>query len=319
MEVLKNTIPLLHKNGITRLGVEFALYSDQDTIDTILTAPNYDEDAVFTLLFNRMVIWGYQEYADIFRSAWKVNQNLRKGEKPFRIVGLNVRQYWEFFQSEKDMKKPEVLQAVFADGVPDVHMAEVVAREFLNKGEKALVFTSLQHAFTDHVVQDYAENAEEMGLDDTRRLGRIIHEKAGDRVGTIIMHAPWPNDRAQFLAVHPMDAVLEKLVDSLDEERYYFGFFTADTPFGELGAGRNDFTKGYAKLTLADMCDGYIVTGPIGDYLPVTPIPDFINDNNLPYTIQNFPGATPENATEEDMNTYISNLAESRGTFLEKF
>ncbi len=70
VEVVTRAIPVLYDRGIRHLGIEFALYEDTQRIDAILTAAEYDEEAVREVLFNRMVLWGFREYADLFRAAW---------------------------------------------------------------------------------------------------------------------------------------------------------------------------------------------------------------------------------------------------------
>ena len=42
-ELIQKVIPLLYKNGIYTVAIEFALYEDQPLIDTLITAPEYDE------------------------------------------------------------------------------------------------------------------------------------------------------------------------------------------------------------------------------------------------------------------------------------
>ena len=68
----------------------------------------------------------------------------------------------------------DVLKKVLADGIPDEHMAGVIQREFLDRGEKALVYCSLQHAFTRYRSTEYAKTMREKGFAETRRAGTIL-------------------------------------------------------------------------------------------------------------------------------------------------
>lgn len=320
VEVIHSAIPLLYENGIRHLGIEFALYEDQRNIDRVLTADTYDEGEVKQILFNRMTIWGYQEYADLFRTAWELNQNLPEGAEPFRIVGLNVRQNWEVVESERDLRKPEIVAQVFADGIPEVAIADAIRREFIRKGEKALVYVSVRHAFTDFETIHYTENAEKTGLDETRIAGNIIHDEIGERSATIMMHGPWPYQRAQLLAVYPANGVFDSLMEDLPEDRRFVGLQIKGTELAEISAGRSDYAYKYNNQKLGDLCDGYILTGPIVKYEVVTPIPEFITEGNIDEALRNFPGPTVvEDVDVAGLNEYIAGIAANRAKYLERF
>ena len=272
------------------------------------------------ILFNRMVIWGFEEYADIFREAWKFNQSLPKDSDVFRIVGLNVRQNWHLIESDRDLKKPEIVEQVFAYGIPDVAMAEVIIREFVRKGEKALIYTSVQHAFTDFESIHYTDSAEKTGLDDTRRTGNIVHDQIGDRSATVLMHGPWPYERAQLLAVFPANGVFDSLLDEMPPEQQRIGLKITGTELADISAGRSDYAYKHDGLKFSDVCDGYILTGPIQQYEVVSPIPDFITADTLEAAIRNFPGPNVvEEIDEVELNEYIAGLLANRKKYLERF
>ncbi len=320
VEVVDRAIPVLYTEGIRNLGVEFALYEDQKEIDRILAAKEYDSAAVEQVLFNRMVIWGYQEYADLFRTAWELNRNLPGEAPPFRIVGLNIRQNWELIESERDLKKPEIVAQLFANGVPEVAMAEVIIKEFIQKREKALIYTSIHRAFTDFETVHYTESAEETGLSDTRRTGNIIFDEIGDKSATVLMHGPWPYEKAQLLSVFPANGVFDTLLDELPADRQQLGLMVSGTELADIAIGRSDFAYKHDKLTLSDVCDGYILTGPIIEYKVVTPIPAFITPVNIAEAIRNFPGPkVTEEIDDIELNSYISGLLANRLKYLQRF
>lgn len=319
VNVVSRSIPELYERGIRHMGIEFALYEDTPRIDAILTADSYDEDAVHEILFNRMVLWGYQEYADIFRYAWELNSGLPEDSPPFRIVGLNVPIRWDKLENERDMRDPEVIARVYENGVPDIFMAETILEEFVRKDRKALVFTSLQHAFTSFVVEPYAEKAREMELPDDRRAGNIVYDRVGNAAATVLFHSPWPYKRAQALVTRPVEGTFGRLIPVLPEDMRFAGFDTAGTPFGELDAERNDFAEGYDNLVLQDLCDGYIITGPISSYETVTPIPGFIDEDNIDEALLRFPGPNVDPVPVEEMNTYIANVVDSTQKIMDRF
>ena len=145
-----------------------------------MTGPAWDESRARAITFDWLVTWGYQEYIDLYKAAWQLNHGLPAGARRFRVVGLNVRQYWEFLKSNKDLGDPQVVAQIFARGVPDAHMAEVIDQEFLQKGEKALVYCGTQHIFTRYRSREYEKNAAAMKLPEIRRAGNIVYAEDRD-------------------------------------------------------------------------------------------------------------------------------------------
>lgn len=110
VELVHDLIPLLYKNGIYNLGIEFACYEDQDRIDMLITADEYNQSLAYAIQFNFWPYWGYREYVDIYKVAWALNQKLPEGAKKFRIVGLNSRQDWRYLKTEEDRNNPEIMK-----------------------------------------------------------------------------------------------------------------------------------------------------------------------------------------------------------------
>lgn len=319
VEVVQNAIPLLYEAGVRNLGMEFALFEDTGQINEIITASSFDEQAVSRILFNRMVLWGYQDYLDVFRAAWELNAALPDDAPKFRIVGLNVPVNWYALEDERDMQDPEIIAQVYNRGVPDDFMAETILEQFVRRDEPALIYVSIQHAFTSFVLKEYAEKAQEMGLSEARRLGNIVFDRIGTDAATVLFHAPWPYDRAQTLITHPADGAIDRLLKELPEAYQRAGFDVPGTPFGHLDAERNDFAKEYDDLLLSDLCDGYIITGPIAAYEPVVAIPGFITEENLDEAMRRFPGPNLDPVTAEELNSYIAGVIDSTQQLIDRF
>ncbi len=229
---------------------------------------------------------------------------------------------WEYLENEKQMQDPEVIKLIYEKGVPDEFMAETVMREFVRKGRRALIYTTIQHAFTSFRTIEYAEKARKVELGDDRRAGNIVYDRIGDEAATVLFHSPWPYKRAQALVTYPADGAIDRLMENLSDDTAYVyaGFDTHGTPFGELDSDRNDFSYGYdERLSLADFCDGYIITGPIGDYETVTLIPGFINDSNIAEAIARFPGPNIDSVTVDEMNSFIAGVLDSRAKIIDRF
>ena len=138
-ELVQQLIPLLHRSGVYYLGFEFARRQEQPMIDSLLQAQKYDEQLARYIIFKNMVFWGYKEYVDIFKAAWKLNHSLPVGTRPFRILGLNNSPDWSIVKTPEDGDKYEVMSKVW-HGETEEDWAKVLIDVVINKREKALVY-----------------------------------------------------------------------------------------------------------------------------------------------------------------------------------
>jgi hypothetical protein len=319
VQLVQGLIPRLYAAGVRNLGIEYALSDDQKDIDALVTGPAWDEAKARAVTFDWLVTWGYQEYIDLYKAAWQLNHGLPAGARPFRVVGLNVRQYWEFLKSSKDLGDPQIVAKIFARGVPDAHMAEVIDREFLQKGEKALVYCGTQHIFTRYRSREYEKNAADMKLSETRRAGNIIHEKIGARAFCISLHAPWPDRNQRSGLAYPAEGVIDALITALPAEKRNAGWDTAGTPLGALPVKTGSYPEGAAGMTLADLFDGYIIQGPIAEYTTVTPIKDFVRPEDADRAARDFPAVKTTPPTVAQVNQSIDDDVQAVGKLLAPF
>jgi hypothetical protein len=320
VQLVQDLIPRLYAAGIRNLGIEYALSNDQAQIDAMLTGPEWDESRARAITFDWLVTWGYQEYIDLYRAAWKVNKGRPAGARPFRIVGLNVRQNWEYLKTQNDLGNPKIVASIFANGVPDAHMADVIDREFTHAGEKALVFCGTQHIFTRYHSLAYEKNAAAMKLSEARRAGNIVYDRIGARVFAISIHSPWPDTTQKTGLSYACDGSLDALIDALPPEKRSAGWDTAGTPLGAMPLGRSSYAEGAQTGTLADLFDGYIVQGPIAGYAMVTPIKDFIRPADAERAGREFPGIKPATTpTVEQLNQTIADDVDALAKALAQF
>jgi hypothetical protein len=319
VKLVADLIPILYAAGIRNLGIEYALSEDQARIDALLASPTYSEAEARNITFDWVVTWGFQEYVDLYKAAWKLDRSLPTGSKPFRIVGLSVRQNWEYVKSEQDLTNPDTVGKILSYGIPDAFMAGVIDREFLAKGEKALVYCGTQHTFTRYRDKEYEKNTVSMKLTETRRAGNIIFDRIGARVATIILHSPWPDQRAKSGLSYPVDGIIDALIRALPPEKKSAGFDTTGTPLGALAVQATPYATGYPSLTLADLCDGYVMQGPLSEYHAVTPIQDFVSEAQKEYAVKNFPGPKPSTITVKDVSKAIMDDAAALEKALRQF
>jgi hypothetical protein len=319
VELVQALVPRLYAAGVRNLGIEYALSDDQKDIDALVTGPVWDEAKARAITFDWLVTWGYKEYIELYKAAWQLNHGLPARARPFRIVGLNVRQYWEFLKSNKDLGDPQVVAKIFARGVPDAHMADVIDSEFLQKGEKALVYCGTQHIFTRYRSSEYEKNAADMKLAETRRAGNIIHGKIGARAFSISLHAPWPDKKKGNGLAYPAEGAIDALITALPAAKRNAGWDTSGTPLGALPVRTGSYPEGAAGMTLADLFEGYIIQGPIADYATVTPIKDFVRTEDADRAARDFPGVKTTRPTVAQVNQSIEDDVQAVGKLLAPF
>lgn len=284
VELIQNLIPRLYEIGVRNLGIEMGCYEYQDKVDSLITADEYDEDLARWLMFRWSVTWGYQEYMDIYRKAWEVNKSLPRDAPRFRVVNLDYRPNWNLAKEEMT---PELWQKVRHKGTTDEHMAQVILTEFVDKGQKALIFSGSHHAFTHYYQPIYDYETKEFKGFSKQRAGNIIYSKIPDRVIYIELHAPWWARESLDDENYPVGGVIDEIMKEFKNKR--FGFDVKGTPFGKLRDDDTYYSIGYEEFTLSTICDGYIFQKQLSDYEGCAVDTDFITEENFQEAIEYLP------------------------------
>ena len=319
VDLVGRLIPRLYAAGVRSLGIEFALAEDQKDIDAMLTAPTWDEAKARAITFDWLVTWGYSEYIDLYKDAWQVNHDRPAGAAPFRILGLNVRQNWEYLKTQADLSNPEVVAKIVGNGIPDAFMAQVIDRELIQKGQKGLIYVGTQHAFARYHSVDYEKNAQTMKLAETRRTGNIVFDRIGAKAFSISLHSPWPDRSQQGGLAFAAEGAIDNLIDLLPPDKKSGGWNTSGTPLGALPVVTSAYANGQKGVTLANVFDGYIVEGPIGEYTTVTPIPDFVQPKDYDRAITEFPAVKANAPTGPQINQFIIDDVQQLAKTLQQF
>ena len=284
--LVQKLIPLLYENGIYTVAIEFALYEDQPLIDVLVTASEYDEKLAQKINLNAYVsigLGGYHEYCDIFKAAWKLNASLPPDSKKMRILGINDVLDWSLQKTEADRNNPEIRKKIFRN-FSEKNWADRVKTEVLDRGEKVLCYCGIHHAFSKYrqPIADVKTGKFIRFVD--LRFGNALYEKIKDKVFTISLHCPWVSVQGYDAPyVLPVDGVIDYAMALLPKENRHFGVDMASSPFGLLKSQTSYYKYGYEPFMLKNFCDGYICQGPFTEYEGVTPIKDFINEDNIEY------------------------------------
>lgn len=307
-ELVQELIPLLYHSGVHYLGFEFARRLEQPIIDSLLQAPEYSEELARFIVFKQFVFWGYKEYVDIFKAVWQLNHSLPKGSQPFRILALNNSPDWSLVKTPEDRDKYEVMSKVW-HGETEEDWAKVLIDVVISRGEKALVYCGIHHAFTEYR-QPIAVNGKFIRFGDIR-VGNAVFQKIGKRAATIYLHAPWTSaegyDRP---SVRSADGYIDAMLSELDSEYRRVGFDLKGTPFDNLPGETSIYKFGYDNFTLGTIYDGYVCQGPLSEYQGVTPIKDFLNEHNIGEARAQSPNPNMRNMSAEDFNNAIAHDAE---------
>jgi len=307
VEFVQNLIPRLYQAGVFTLAIEFARREDQPLIDQLLNGATYDESLARQIAFNQYVFWGYQEYVDIYKAAWKLNQQLPKNKRRFRILGVNCSPDWSLVQKQEDLENnPEVMTKVWR-GCGETQWGKVILDEVVAKGEKALVYSGMHHAFTQYRQPLYNTATHGFAGFGDVRMGNYVYNAIGKRAITICLHAVWISSEGYdapdvYAADGYIDAAMAKVAPAITR----VGFDTIGTPFGDLPGTTSIYKYGYKDFVLSTFCDGYIYQGPLSAYEGVTPIKDFINEANLATAQAQAPNPKFRHASAEEFNRAIA-------------
>ncbi len=284
VELIHTLIPLLHKNGVYNLGIEFGCYEYQDKVDSLITAESYDEDLARWLLFKWGSYWPYKEYMDLYKTAWELNRTLSEDAPKFRIVNLDYRVDWSLMTEDTP---PRRLKKVFHKGERDVHMARVILEEIVAKNQKALIFAGQQHAATHFYHPRYDFEKKKFLHFNKDVMGHLVYRRMPDKIFNICLHYPWPTLESLVEFEYPVGGVIDRVMKEFADKRV--GFDVRSTPFGKLRDDTAFYSAGRTAFKLGDFCDGYVFQKHIGDYEGCSVDPLFVTEENLKEAIDYLP------------------------------
>ncbi len=101
------------------------------------------------------------------------------------------------------------MKKVFFEGDSDEFMAKTIIKEFIEKGQKALIYSGIHHALARYK-QPIIDKGKFVRYVE-ERMGNIIYNRLGERVFTIFLHAPW-SDKNYQNEIYPVDGVIDALL-----------------------------------------------------------------------------------------------------------
>lgn len=297
LELAQQIIPELYRAGVYNFGVEFGAFEDQALADSLVTAPEYNEDIARRIMFNYNVGWVYQEYRDIYKAAWNLNKSLPAKAKKFRILNISYKYNWAGCDDKYfGIRTAETYNRIFNKGNTEFYRAGVIKSQILDKHEKVLVLCGFGHAYTRYNTPYYDYREEHFYRFDSHRMGNILYRLAPTKVFTILLHYPFEGKTYGPMILYPpaggaIDVVMKKFADKR------VGFDLVKTPFGAL-RDTSQYSIGYPDFKLSDMADGYIYQKPFSEYEGCTIDKNFFTEANWPEVKRNYPDKDVERVPE---------------------
>ncbi len=309
--LVQSLIEPLYRKGIRQLATEFGRREDQALIDSLLSADVWYEDLARKIVFQQFVWWGYQEYVDIYKSAWQLNHSLPDGSVPFSILGINDSPDWSLIRKAADHDDHSVKSRVWRGG--GEHMWASVILDAVSAGEKVLVHCGIHHAFTGYR-QPIVIDGKFSHFDKSLRCGNHVYSDLGKRAITVFLHSPWSDSTGYGgRALYPAGGIIDALMRKTGTQAT--GFDLTGGPFGNLDMGNAVYKHGYEHTVLQQFCDGWIYTVPFPEYEGVTPISNWIHLDNIYHARQQSPNPRYRDATTERFNKGITRSANIRKRF----
>ncbi len=256
----------LYAAGVRTLCMESIRHAHTAGANRLVTAPAYDEESATDLLrHNGSVIWGFREYRDVLRSVWELNSELPSEAPKFRIVGLD--NGWDRYWVECGSGRLQARSQRLA-GSRDFDMAEVVEREVLTRGGKALVLVGYAHSFTKFATPGRSPT------------GYLLAQRHHERIFQICLHQ-------HHIAVAPAEGRSEPLLPGLIEAVAQssglsnIGWDIADSPFASFRDPNSTYFTYRPDVVFSDIAAGYVFLSPLAELNRITWIPGFINQDNF--------------------------------------
>ncbi len=303
LDYVKNLIPQLYENGVTNLCMEFGSFEMQNKLDSMVNAPEYNEQLARDMMFFYNVGWSYKEYTDIYRKVWEFNQTLPAGQKKFRIINISYQYDWSKYGFPKT---PENMSKVFYLGTPDDFRTKIIEKEVIDKKEKALVYMGSVHAFTKYHMPILKMNNDNFCDYDTGFVGNRLYRKYPNKIFNIMLHFPLEaRDKSKVSWVSPANGVIEAIMNMNNDKPV--GFDLMNTPLGRL-PDNSFFSLCHNDFRMEDFFDGYIFISPFRSLTGCTIDPLFFENKDWADIKKQMPD--PDWGTAENLEEYKKQIGD---------
>lgn len=246
----------MYQAGVRTLASEFIRSRFNDDLNKLTTSPEFDEE-LLERLFRQgpWATWGFQEYAEIHRAAWRLNRSLPADAPKFRVIGIDSDwSQYEYWFGELDRMQ------IFQQSLKrEQHMTNLIKTECLEKNQKALVHVGRDHTYKQGV-----------------RLGKVLSDQYGSRIKPVTLHTTWPSREGPA----PITEILERLALRAGGGQA-IGFDVIQSPLARLTDRSFIHWQHVPQATLTDFAQGYVFLKPVDELHGMTWIRGFITEENF--------------------------------------
>ncbi len=280
-EFISNLIePLYHQANVKYFAMEVLKYKNQQLANKLVIGEKYDEELVLQLFRDTgFPVWGFQEYMDILKAIWQVNQTLPPGKEKIKVVCLANDLDGTVLESRRHLfwKLPGSFYRMVTN---DKFMTKVLEWEVLRKGEKVLVQIGSSHTHTHY--RQPAVKSGKLVAEVPPRFGYILHGKYGNRIFQIVLHQ-WGMSydfvSGNVKIQQPLGGLLEEIF--VENGNKPVGFDVISSPFASL-RDSNQYLFAYQKyVVFSDVARGYVFLKPLKKLNKITWAKGFINESNF--------------------------------------
>jgi hypothetical protein len=245
----------MYEAGVRTLALEFVRSRFNDDLRELMSTREFDEEVVKRVFRQSpWATWGFQEYAEIHRAAWRFNRSLPADAPKFRLIGIDSDwsqyEYW-FGQLDRGQ--------IFQKGLErERHMTDVIKTNCLEKNEKALVHVGRDHTYKHGI-----------------RLGKVLADQYGTRVRSVAFHSAWPSRDGPA----PITEILEGLAIRAGGGQPIG--FDIESPLARLKDRSYIHWEYMPDAKLADFVQGYVFLKPVDELHGMTWISGFITEENF--------------------------------------
>lgn len=262
--------PLYHQAGVRYFAMELLRNKNTALVNQLVTSKEYDHQLVLRIFRDYgHPDFGYKEYMNIIKDIWELNNKLPPQAEKFKVVALD-KGNWEAIDLPT-VPSPEEYEKFVKEHDP--FMADVLAREVLEKGGKALVQIGYMHSFTRYRLGEMAP-----------RFGYILHEKYGDRIFQVCLHQP--HFGPEILTGSPPKTrpliidFVEQIMKKNDNKPV--GFDIDGSPFAHIRDQKSLYFAFQDDVVFSDIAQGYIFFKPLDSLnFKMTWVDGFINEENF--------------------------------------
>lgn len=281
VELYHRLILLSPEHGVTLFATEFGRREDQVLIDELLGKEQFDVALAKRIMLHQEAFWGYREYLDIYRLIWEQNRK-NPPDKQIRCIGLNDPYNWKLYNKicREQQRKPnaEEIKVIWKD-CDEKNWLHALNQYHVPGQTKVLGIMGSHHALTRYREPDYTEEDGRRvfaGFEQVR-FGNHVHAEYGNKVCNICFYDPWESLEVDGPSQAPGGGIIEEIISPHFSE---LAFDLKGSPVGEL-PDDSFYSLGYEDFRLKDIADGMIYTCRFSEFKNVTPIPDFIDADNL--------------------------------------